>query len=195
MEVRFVSSNAAKFREVRAILAPFGITTRWARRTLPEPQAEDLLTVARAKTRALPSAGGPWIVEDSGLFIEPLGGFPGVYSAYAYRTLGIARIARLVGVGPRRAVFRTVAGVRTGRSTWFATGETRGTIAARPRGHDGFGYDPIFVPDGASRTFAQLPPEEKNRLSHRGRAFRAVGRRLVRGGGLRPARSRVTKVD
>ena len=179
MDLGFVTSNPDKVREVRAILAPFGVRVTWVRRSLPEPQADDLADVVRAKLRAAPPAAGPVLVEDSGLFLPALGGFPGVYSAYVYRTLGLAGVLRALQGKDRAAVFETVAGVRRGGSIWLARGRTRGTIAARPRGRNGFGYDPIFVPAGATETFAEMTDAGKNALSHRGRAIRAVGRRLA----------------
>ena len=181
MRVRFVSSNPAKFREVRSVLRRHGIETVWSNRRLPEPQADRLEEVVKAKLAALPPSVGYSLVEDSGLFLDGLGGFPGVYSAYVFRTVGLDGILRLVRGRSRRAVFRTVAGVRSPMGQWIAFGESRGRIAARPRGAGGFGYDPIFVPDGSRRTFAQMSRAEKDERSHRGRAIDAVGRRLARG--------------
>jgi len=186
MAVRFVSSNPAKFREVEARLRAHGVTVTFERRALPEIQADRLEDVVRGKLAALSSSPSTRIVEDSGLFLGGLGGFPGVYSAYAYRTIGLAGILRLLEGRSRRAVFRTVAGVRSGTHTWWVAGESRGTIAARARGTKGFGYDPIFVPGGRTETFAEMTLAEKNRISHRGRAMDAVARRLARAAGPRP---------
>jgi XTP/dITP diphosphohydrolase len=180
MDVRFVSSNPGKFREVREVLGQFGIAVSWSRRELPEPQADDLASVVRAKLGAIPRGPRRVLVEDSGLFIPSLGGFPGVYSAYVYRTIGLPGLLRLLQHRSRAARFVTVAGVREGGRAWLVEGVSRGSIAPRVVGRGGFGYDPIFVPEGESRTFAQMVPEEKNRFSHRGRALRRVGRRLVR---------------
>ena len=177
--VTFVTSNPNKLSEVRALLAPFDLTVRGLRRTLPEPQADRLETVVASKLDALPGGDGYYAVEDSGIFFEGLDGFPGVYSAYAYRTLGLSRLLRLLGRGDRTATFRTVAGLKHGRRRWICPGVVRGRIADRPRGSGGFGYDPIFIPEGEDRTFAEMPAEEKNRRSHRGRAFRRLARRLL----------------
>ncbi|MCI4355364.1 MAG: non-canonical purine NTP pyrophosphatase, partial [Thermoplasmata archaeon] len=176
-----VSSNPDKFREVVGILRPFGLRPKWVRRELPEPQADRLESVVRSKLSVLPRDGRTYIVEDSGLFLDGLGGFPGVYSAYVYRTIGLAGVLRLLKGRPRSATFRTVAGVRGRGKDWWVAGVSRGTIALRPRGTGGFGYDPIFVPEGERRTFAQLPPTEKDKRSHRGAALRRVGARLRRG--------------
>jgi XTP/dITP diphosphohydrolase len=181
MDVRFVSSNRDKFREVAEVLRPLGFSVRWIRRVLPEPQADRLEPVVRSKLAALPRDGRTYLVEDSGLFLEGLGGFPGVYSAYVYRTIGLEGILRLLKGRPRGATFRTVAGVRQGGSLWWVAGTSTGRVAPEVRGKGGFGYDPIFVPSGERRTFAELPLAEKNRQSHRGRAMRRVGARLARG--------------
>ncbi|HXQ48992.1 MAG TPA: non-canonical purine NTP pyrophosphatase [Thermoplasmata archaeon] len=179
MDLRFVSSNRNKFHEVQDLLRPLGFRVRWTRRELPEPQADRLEPVVRSKLAALPPDGRTYLVEDSGLFLEGLDGFPGVYSAYVYRTIGLAGILRLLEGRPRGAVFRTVAGVRRGPSTWWVAGVSRGEIAPGPRGKGGFGYDPIFIPSGGRHTFAQMRIAEKNLSSHRGRAIRKAGARLL----------------
>ncbi len=193
MDVRFVTSNAGKFREVRELLAPGGIRVLQDRRTLPEPQADRLEPVVRAKLAAVRGGRTPVLVEDSGLFVRALHGFPGVYSAHLYRTLGYGALLDLLRGRNRTAVFRTVAGVRFGSGVRLFTGECRGTIVRRPRGSGGFGFDPVFRPVGASRTFAEMTPAEKNRYSHRARAFRRLAAYLVafdRGSRLRTVRRR-----
>jgi XTP/dITP diphosphohydrolase len=173
--VTFVSTNAGKVREVREILAPYGLTVRWKRRVLPEPQADRVEEVVRAKLDAVADVPGTVMVEDSGLFIPALGGFPGVYSAHILRIWKFGPILELMRTRPRAAYYRSVVGVRRGRRRWVFAGEVVGTIADRPAGSGGFGYDPIFVPAGWTRTFAEGTAEEKNRVSHRGRAVRQVG--------------------
>jgi XTP/dITP diphosphohydrolase len=179
-EVHFVSRNPAKAREVRNVLAPFGLKVRWLERDLPEPQAPSLDAVVQAKLEAVRDLGGYVLVEDSGLFIPSLKGFPGVYSAHFLETWGFGPIFELLRKRPRGAVFRTVAGLRHGRKTWTFVGEVRGSIATRARGKGGFGYDPIFIPRGWDRTFAQVPPAAKDEISHRARAVRKVGEFLAR---------------
>ncbi|MFZ0830010.1 MAG: non-canonical purine NTP pyrophosphatase [Thermoplasmata archaeon] len=177
MDLRFISTNGGKFREVRAILADYGVRVRWSRHALPEVQAERLEEVVDAKLAAA-SRGARVLVEDSGLFIPALGGFPGVYSAYALHTIGLTGVLRLIRGRDRTAVFRTVAGLSIGTRRWSRSGECQGRLAVRPRGSQGFGYDPIFIPDGETRTFGQLAPAEKNRRSHRARAIHKIGRLL-----------------
>ncbi len=174
MDVRFVTSNVGKFREVRELLAPSGIRVLQDRRTLPEPQADRLEPVVRAKLAAVRGGRTPVLVEDSGLFVHALNGFPGVYSAHLYKTLGYGALLDLLRGRDRTAVFRTVAGVRIGSGVRLFTGECPGTIVRHPRGSGGFGFDPVFRPSGASRTFAEMSSAEKNRYSHRARAFRRL---------------------
>jgi len=115
-----------------------------------------------------------FVIEDSGLFIDALGGFPGVYSAYVYRTLGNDGILRLldgISGGKRRAVFISVIGAHVCSERIFVRGECPGVISVEKRGAGGFGYDPIFIPGGETRTFAEMDAVEKNRFSHRGRAL------------------------
>jgi XTP/dITP diphosphohydrolase len=184
--VTLVTSNPGKFREVDALLRPYGIRLHWSRRELPEPQADTLREVVAAKLDALPVRAGWYLVEDSGLFIPALGGFPGVYSSYVHRTLGPRRLAALLSGLPREAVFRTVAGLQDGSRRYLVEGRCRGTIAHHPRGQGGFGFDPVFVPAGNRRTFAEMPAESKSALSHRGEAIRRVAR-ILRAGGAKPA--------
>jgi XTP/dITP diphosphohydrolase len=175
-DVTFVSSNPGKWPEVRAVLAEEGVSSRWRRRTLPEVQAETLEEVAESKLAAVRDLPGYVLVEDSGLFIPSLAGFPGVYSAHFLKVWGFGPMLELLRRRDRHAYFRAVAGLRRGRKVWTFAGEVHGTIARRPAGSHGFGYDPIFVPTGWKRTFAEVPAEEKNAISHRARAVRKVGR-------------------
>jgi XTP/dITP diphosphohydrolase len=178
-DVTFVSTNPGKFREVRAVLAPYGVRVRWVRRELPEPQSAHLEDVVNTKLDAVADLDGYVLVEDSGLFIPSLAGFPGVYSAHFLRVWKFAPILELLRRRPRGAYYRAVVGLRQGERRWLFTGEVRGAIARRPAGRGGFGYDPIFIPRGWRRTFAQGTASEKNEISHRGRALRKVGGRLA----------------
>jgi len=143
---------------------------------------------ARLKALALLEATGTAAVaDDTGLEVDALGGAPGVYSSrysgegatYAQNVAKLLDELRAVGAeapGQRRARFRTVAlAVFPGGREVVAHGVVEGTIAAAPQGTGGFGYDPVFVPDGGDgRTFAEMEPAEKHRVSHRGRALRAL---------------------
>jgi len=181
VEVAFVTTNPGKFREAQAILGQRGVRVRWLRRSLHEPQSDDLAEVARSKANDVRGVRGYVLVEDSGLFIPSLRGFPGVYSAHFLRIWGFPPILELLRHRRRAAVFRSVAVLRRGKSSRTFVGEVEGTIARRPSGHQGFGYDPIFVPKGYRATFASLPGSVKNAISHRSRALDQVGAFLSSG--------------
>jgi len=115
------------------------------------------------------------VADDSGLEVEALGGAPGIYSA-RYAATDEARINRLLaemrGKQKRKARFVCVVAACTPRGECLAAeGQVAGRIVEAPRGSGGFGYDPVFQPEGEERTFAEMSAEEKHRLSHRGRAF------------------------
>jgi XTP/dITP diphosphohydrolase len=148
---------------------------------------------ARIKARALTDALGlPALADDTGLEVDALDGAPGVHSAryageHASYADNVAKLLReLEGVYPslRTARFATVAIARHpgGDPEIVTRGEVEGVISAGARGEGGFGYDPVFVPvEGDGRSFAEMTPEEKHALSHRGRAFRALAAELGRG--------------
>jgi XTP/dITP diphosphohydrolase len=187
--VRFVlaSANPDKAREIAAILDGFELLPRPAELPDVVEDGETLEDNARLKAVALVEATGEAAVaDDTGLEVDALEGAPGVYSArYAgegatYADNVAKLIAALEGSVGRRARFRTVALARfpDGREV-VADGEVTGTITTEARGDQGFGYDPVFVPDeGDGRTFAEMTPSEKHAVSHRGRAFRELADKL-----------------
>lgn len=177
-----MTSNEPKFREVSVLLKERGVELDFLQATYPEVQAERLEeVVGPALDWLAPLHGDDLVVDDSGLFVRALAGFPGVYSAYVYGTLGCDGILRLVdATSDRRAAFQTVLGLRTGGENRLFRGSCEGTIAQEPRGSAGFGFDPIFVPEGSSRTFAEMTRTEKNAVSHRGRAADALANHLTR---------------
>ena len=142
---------------------------------------------ALIKARVAASLGDIGIADDSGLCVDALGGAPGVYSArYAGEPSNdknnnsklLAELKRS-GSSDRSAKFVSVIGCVLSDGTEFTVrGECRGVILETQRGEGGFGYDPLFEPDGFDRTFAELSPEEKNSISHRGRAL-AEARRIL----------------
>ena len=179
MRIQFMTSNEGKFNEVRLALNKEGHEVVWLRRSYPEIQAATLEEVVEAglewvMRKTEPS--GPFMIEDSGLFIDALGGFPGVFSAYVFKTIGNAGILRLMaGEKTRRAAFESRIGFHSEESgPHIFRGTCRGTITDGPQGKMGFGYDPIFVPEGKSKTFAQMTDESKNRLSHRGMSMKEL---------------------
>jgi XTP/dITP diphosphohydrolase len=183
MPVRFVTGNEGKVREAREYLEGVGETVEQVEYDYTEVQSDSLVEVAAHGAReAQAELGGAVVVEDSGLFVDALEGFPGPYSAYVEHTVGVERTWRLVEPeDDRRARFRSVvaycdggrgdAGQTEGEAAPRVEtfeGSVRGTIVA-PRGDGGFGFDPIFEHDGT--TFAEMDPAEKNAVSHRGRAL------------------------
>ncbi len=171
-KIIFVTHNAHKVEEAKDILSPLGITVEQNNCGYPELQEDELETIARFGAKyASDKLNHEAIVDDSGLFIEALGGFPGPYSAYVFDTLGNERILKLMaGEENRSAVFRCVIGYcQPGEEVIVFTGEVAGEISKCSRGSGGFGYDPIFEVEGA--TFGEMEEEEKNRLSHRYRAL------------------------
>ncbi len=185
------SANVDKAAEITAILGTVpGITLVPRPAGVPdvEETGDTLEENARLKARALCEATGlAAVADDTGLEVDALDGAPGVYSArysgegatYAANVAKmLSELARVGATEPadRRARFASVAFVAypDGSELWVE-GEVTGTITTEPRGERGFGYDPIFAPDGYDgRTFAQMTAEEKHAVSHRGRAFRAL---------------------
>ena len=193
------SANPDKAKEIVAVLSASLPVELLARPDdVPEvvEDAETLLGNARLKARALVAATGmAAVADDTGLDVDALDGAPGVYSArYAGEDAtyadNVAKLLRELAAlpdsgGARRASFKTVAlaAFPDGSELW-AEGVLTGSIATGARGSNGFGYDPVFVPDGADgRTFAEMRPEEKDAVSHRGRAFRALAEALAGGSG------------
>lgn len=178
----FVTGNAGKVAELRAMLRPRGIAVRQDDRGYPEVQADTLREVAEEGARHLLASGlkPPFVLEDSGLFVAALRGWPGVYSRHALDTVGIPGLLRLLAdVEPemRSAAFQAclLYADAAGRLHAFE-GSCAGRIAERAAGRGGFGFDPVFVPrgqDGEGRTFAELPAAQKAARSHRGKAVRA----------------------
>jgi len=115
-------------------------------------------------------------MEDSGLFIEKLNGFPGPYSSYVYRKIGCDGILKLLeGEKERDAKFVSIVGFKKDKLIRIFKGEIVGKISYKKKGTHGFGFDPIFMPENIEKTFAEMNLEEKNLWSHRGRAFKALG--------------------
>ena len=186
------TANPDKAREIREIL---GEAVELVDRPAQVPDVDEtgttLVANARLKAVALVEATGqPAIADDTGLEVDALGGAPGVYSAryagpgatYAANVAKLLDALRDVEDGPRRgARFKTVAVARWPNGDEVASyGTVEGRIAVAPRGASGFGYDPVFVPtEGDGRTFAEMDADDKHRLSHRGRAFRALRDELL----------------
>jgi XTP/dITP diphosphohydrolase len=172
--LRFMTSNENKVQEARDILGARGIEVQWLREEYTEVQADTLEEVVREALKLISHEGA--FIEDSGLFVDELGGFPGVFSAYVFKAIGSEGILKLMeGVEDRSARFVSVVGVK-GLQKVFK-GEVRGDIAYSLKGESGFGYDPIFVPEGKLKTFAE-DLNYKNQVSHRKRALERLAEHL-----------------
>lgn len=170
--VIFASSNQHKFNEVRLILLPRGISVKQARINLVEIQSDSLEEIAKLKAKsAFALVGNPVMVEDDGLFIHSLNGFPGQYSSFVFSTIGNKGILNLLaGSAHRSASFRSVLAYFDGRKMTITEGRVEGKISDAITEGQGWGYDPVFIPSGTRLTFAELG-ERKNEYSHRRKAL------------------------
>jgi XTP/dITP diphosphohydrolase len=175
------SHNPGKVEEIEALLMPYGVAAIGAGALgLAEPEETGASFEANAalKARAASAASGlPALADDSGLVVPALDGAPGIYSArWAGPTkdfrMAMERVQRELGDKSRHAHFVAVLalGWPDGGIENFR-GEVHGQLTWPPRGERGFGYDPIFVPDGYTMTFGEMAPEDKHHISHRARAF------------------------
>jgi len=177
-EILFASSNKNKFREARSILSKFGIELKFLSCHLQEIQADGLEQIARDKViQAFLLCSKPVIVEDDGLFINSLNGFPGPYSSFILKTIGNRGILKLVS-RQRSATFRSVIAYceKNGDVRLFSA-KVLGKISKKERGRK-WGFDPIFIPRGLRQTYSQL--HEKNTTSHRYLALRKLANWYLR---------------
>ncbi len=190
IRIVLVTGNENKRKEVECILSKFGnfVVEKAPYLKKLEVQSDSLEEIARTAIENIARAVKPQpdtyiVVEDDGLFIDALRGFPGPYSAYVYQTIGLDGILKLLeGVEDRRATFRSVLGVLTpSGKIEIIQGSVNGYIAKEKRGTGGFGYDPIFIPEGYDKTFAEMSLEEKCEVSHRARAFRNLADAILSG--------------
>lgn len=180
MKIVFATNNAHKLSEVRAVLGEgyelvtlkeVGITE-----DIPETGATLDENASLKAHYVYERTGLDCFADDTGLEVEALDGAPGVHSArYAtdghdFKANNRKLLAELQGADNRRARFRTVISLIRGGVEQQVEGIVEGTIATEESGAEGFGYDPLFIPTGHNRTFAEMTAEEKNAISHRGRA-------------------------
>ncbi len=173
-----MTTNRGKANEVRNLLKTFGIEIDVCAIKLTEIQSDNLEEIAmRSCEEAYGVLKKPVFVEDAGLFIECLNGFPGPYSSYVYRTIGVTGILKLMEEKENRAAFfkSCIACKISGEPPSLFSGVCIGKISHEPKGSSGFGFDPIFVPEeGYGKTFAEMTTEEKNAVSHRGKSLRLL---------------------
>lgn len=184
IKIVFATNNAHKLAEVRAVLGEGYelVTLKEVGITEDIPETGTTLDEnASIKARyVFERTGLDCFADDTGLEVEALGGAPGVHSArYAtdghdFKANNRKLLAELQGVDNRRARFRTVVSLIRKGVEQQVEGIVEGTIATAESGAEGFGYDPLFIPEGYDRTFAEMSAEEKNAISHRGRAVAAL---------------------
>jgi non-canonical purine NTP pyrophosphatase (RdgB/HAM1 family) len=180
------TNNRHKLQEIGAILAPLGFQARSCAELGAALVIEDEATFlgnARKKLAAYANRTAEWVLaDDSGLEVPALGGQPGVNSARYARPHDdaannaklLAALAALPGADRRARFVCAMALAHAGREAFVAEGTVEGIILEDPRGNAGFGYDPLFLYQPRDRTFAELPSEEKNRVSHRAKAMQAI---------------------
>ena len=173
--VYFATGNKGKYEEAAQVAKEFDIQLKQLNFEKLEIQSNNLQEIASYAARHSAAATKrPVVVEDAGLFVQALNGFPGPYSSYVYDTIGYQGILRLMdNTSKRRAYFRAVVAFCSSRSLPNCfSGVVRGDISSKAKGKNGFGFDPIFIPlKGGNQTFAELDVTEKNLFSHRAKAF------------------------
>jgi non-canonical purine NTP pyrophosphatase (RdgB/HAM1 family) len=168
-----VTGNSGKLAEARRLAGP---ELSAVAIDLPEIQSLNLLEVLRHKgEEAWRRLGRPLVVEEAGLDLAALGGFPGPLVRWMLEAAGAETLARTAqALGDPRAVARAALYYRDAGRTLIASGDTAGTLVLPARGRHGFGWDPVFQPAGSDRTFGELSGPEKDALSHRGKAWRRL---------------------
>jgi XTP/dITP diphosphohydrolase len=174
-DLYFITSNKGKFKEIANKLIKVDVKVIQKNLGYPEVQANSLEDVVNFGVNyIIEKFQKPFIIEDAGIFIKNLNDFPGVFSADVFYKIGCKGILKLLEdvKKDREACFKSViAYVNSDRQIHIFTGECMGVIGFEEMGSNGFGYDPIFIPQGETKTFAQMTVEEKNRYSHRGDAL------------------------
>jgi XTP/dITP diphosphohydrolase len=170
-------------------LSSYGLSLRHLRRPKTEIQSRSLTAIARFAAEEIARQEARLVVvEDSGLFVEALKGFPGPFSSYVLETIGLKGVLKLMrGLRKREAYFQAAVALSSSRlRTITFTGCVRGRISESEHGTQGFGYDPIFVRSEETRTFAQMGDKYKNLYSHRAEAFGKLGKWCLKRGVGRP---------
>jgi inosine triphosphate pyrophosphatase len=178
MQITLVTGNANKLRELQAIVPKhLDITSRSV--DLPEIQSLDLREIVEDKVKkAYAVVGSPVIVEDVSAGLDGLAGLPGPFYKFFREELGDTILVKLSAVGGDKATIRCLAAYYNGKQILLGEGVLKGTVV-EPRGQNGFGFDPVIVPEGHDRTMAEMTQEEKASISHRGQALRNLIKQLA----------------
>ena len=188
MRIVFATGNSKKLEEARGYLEPLGhdvelLLIEGKPPDFIEPQTSELMEVALSKSDQAISmisdselSDCALLVEDSGLFIDSLNGFPGVYSSYVFKTIGLSGILRIMSEEiDRKCEYRAVSVLVINGKRIVRTGVCRGKLGNEISGQGGFGYDPIFIPNGSNEvSFGQMSESEKSSFSHRGKSLKAL---------------------
>jgi len=179
--IYFLTGNPHKLEEVRLVLRPYRVEVLQLDEEKLEVQSDTLAEIARTAVEALTPRQYAFFTEDAGLFINALKGFPGPYSSYVYKTIGIKGVLKLMeGIKDRGAYFESAVALYTPKhGVRVFVERVYGRISEEPRGTGGFGFDPIFIPEGFNQTFAEMTIEEKNRISHRAKAVKSMAEWLI----------------
>ena len=180
MRIYFVTSNKHKFDEVERVL---GSVLVMKRLDVPEIQAIEVKDVVEDKAkRAYEILKTPLIVEDTGLYIKLLNGFPGAFARWFFDTVGNERLCRMLdNFKDRSAYSETCICFYDGKKSRVFSGRSYGEIVKEPRGDEGWGYDPIFQPKGYTKTFGEMDMDQKNAISMRAEAARKLKQALDSG--------------
>jgi len=184
----FITGNKHKFTEFNNFTSKQNLNVILEHKDIEtaEIQTDSLEKVAKYKIDSIKSKiSGNFFIEDAGFFVDDLNGFPGVYSSYVFRSIGNSGILKLLkNESNRNAKFQAVIAmnIEDDREIRIFKGEVHGKVALKIRGREGFGFDPIFIPDEVpKKTFGELLPNSKNKISHRSRAgielFKFIKRR------------------
>ena len=175
------TSSDHKYAEAKEVLSEYGIELERLSIERVEIQADDPELIAEYSLQVL-DVNIPILIEDAGLYIDKYFGFPGPYSSYALRTINNQGILKLMENDKERgAKYISAVAYRDEDVSVTFRGEVNGYIGQEELGSNGFGYDPIFIPDeGDGRTFAEMSAEEKAKISHRARAFRKLAEWIVK---------------
>ncbi|TFG12869.1 XTP/dITP diphosphatase [Candidatus Thorarchaeota archaeon] len=171
--ILLVTQNEHKLRELTPLFNNYGVDFETSPLEKREVRSNSIEVVAREAAKyAFAEVERPLVLDDTGLFIDSLNGFPMAYPAFVLETIGVNGILKLMkGETKRSARFVTAVGFADSDAVEVFTGEMIGEISLEEAGSGGFGYDPIFIPQGNERTYAELSFSEKIAISHRTRAF------------------------
>ncbi|MFX1388155.1 MAG: RdgB/HAM1 family non-canonical purine NTP pyrophosphatase [Promethearchaeota archaeon] len=177
--IYFVTGNVNKYNELSELFKKENLKYTLKQKTIKtvEVQAESIKEVAQYKLESIRGQiKGSYFIEDAGFFVDkPLNGFPGIYSSYVMKTLGNERILKLISDFEKtKAHFTSVIALYFAplKKNFYFEGNVQGKVSETIRGSGGFGFDPIFLPDVLpDKSFAELTIEEKNKISHRGKAW------------------------